>query len=144
MASFKRIYLDTIPLLQAKWPKLSSLLETVLNLAKLENVEIYLPDPVEQELEKHLIRQWTDDFENIRRRMNSSTKTLPEDVATQCSVTYPHLDTIVKAHRKAVSEVTGLWGIKTSPLTTIALYDMKMTCRAGSQPQGFSRVRLAG
>jgi hypothetical protein len=44
MASLKRIYLDTNPLLQAKWPKLSSLLETVLNLAKLENVEIYLLD----------------------------------------------------------------------------------------------------
>jgi len=50
---FKRVYVDSEPLLAAPWPKFSKPLETALRLCQQFSVEVVLPAPVLEQLEAH-------------------------------------------------------------------------------------------
>jgi len=50
-AVVKRIYLDTEPLIYSWWPHVSRDLENLLRIAVEHDVGIFIPEPVEREVE---------------------------------------------------------------------------------------------
>ena len=57
MVDFNRIYLDSEPLLEGPWPRLSQNLDNALKLAQRFGVEVVIPLAVERELEVHWMRE---------------------------------------------------------------------------------------
>lgn len=54
---FHRLYFDSNVLIRARWPTGSAELETLATLARDVGVELFLPEPVAQELEGHWLRE---------------------------------------------------------------------------------------
>jgi hypothetical protein len=117
MDKFDRIYFDSQPLIAAGWPHVSSALETMLTMAKLVGVEVYLPEGAERELEIHMLRQWNETFSKLIDEVNSLKRFLPQGVTETCSLSLPDGPHVEQAYRKVVNDIKREWNINSVSLT---------------------------
>jgi hypothetical protein len=75
MLAFKRVYFDTQPLRQARWPFVSTKLSVISKLADWLGVSLFLPQAVEDELEAH----WFRDFDEKKKELERKLKAINED-----------------------------------------------------------------
>jgi len=121
MANLNRIYFDTNPLLEAGWPRLSSKLETLLTLAKHMNVAVFIPEPVEQELESHLQRNTRESIDKAVKNLKDAKRLTSQDLAIKWSISWPTDEEMIASYRKEVAQIKQEWEIKFVPFTSCEL-----------------------
>jgi hypothetical protein len=86
---FNALYLDTNALLAGNWPAPTLRLENLLALTMWLDVSVFIPEPVEREVEQHWLREVRDssaglqgsieNFRRITRRVSGTAKVDSED-----------------------------------------------------------------
>jgi predicted nucleic acid-binding protein len=68
------IYFDTNPLIAAGWPNVSAQFSQVLDLAERIDIQLFLPNVVQQELEEHRIRDFVEWHKSINSQIENLSK----------------------------------------------------------------------
>lgn len=125
---FGRIYLDTQPLTQSQWPRISTGLENVFKLAHLLGVEVCIPQPVLDERRA----QWQHDLDKHVGQLKSVRGEIAQLCKDLCEVPEPPgLDgkAVQAAYQKRVQELLEKYKIVIAPTTsrsTEVLYQLAL------------------
>lgn len=139
---FQRLYFDSNVLIRARWPTGSAELETLATLGRDVGVELFLPEPVAQELDAH----WLREFRRARSRASSGVGEFDKLVAQVSSqrpaLTLPNEGAVRADYGQAVQAIQRRLDLKRSPATarpTAVFFDLAVR-RAppfGDEGRGF-------
>lgn len=115
---FDRLYFDTNILRTLQWPRLSSKLQSIFELARLFKIEVFLPDCVEAELEAHWLREWGKLHRNSTSSVSDLNKHLLGILPDRITLQLPETPQLLQNYREKVLEIKQQWGIKSVPITS--------------------------
>jgi hypothetical protein len=113
------IYFDTNSLKAEGWPRVSAGLRNLRDLAKFVGVRLFLPGPVETELEA----LWLREFESKRSAFKNLRTHAGRVFQVELTLALPSDAELLTAFRKAVADTKAELGIKTIPTTTRSVQD---------------------
>jgi hypothetical protein len=117
MSRFRRLYIDTSVLISSNWPRISTNLERIFQLCDLVRVDLFLPKPVEDELQTYWLETYRD---KCRKAYNAH-----EEISKHLSFlkhdwkpTFPTEEAVMEEFRKRTQEIKEKWKIGSIPLTS--------------------------
>jgi len=134
MLRFKRIYFDANQLLEGGWPRGNLELTNVLCFAGELCIPVFIPEPVERELEERWVHEALDKTKEIRARVQGLSKHCRDIVAVNGSVELPNENELRDAYRVQAKALRDKWGISVSPLTTRSLREVFEMSVSRKQP----------
>lgn len=115
---FQRLYFDSSVLIGAKWPIGSAQLNTLATLARDVDVELFLPEPVAQELEAHWIRKFCEVCSQARSRVDKIAEWIFPVSVEFPALTLPDEAAVRADYRRAAEGLQEKLNLKSSPATT--------------------------
>jgi hypothetical protein len=109
IAEFQRVYFDSNIWIKEGWPQLSSNLESFLHLAERFGVAVFLPEPVEQELEAHWRRKLHEKLDKTTASIQAVQNLTSEISAKPGTWTPPDLNSLLVAYRERVRLLKDRW-----------------------------------
>ena len=127
---FNRLYFDSSILLAGPWPKPSANIESVLKMAPAAGVLVFIPAPVEAELEYH----WMRDFDDRRHSLTAGFEAFKLHCETvgnlELNLGGPSREVALTAYRQHVLSLRQKYNIGTVPFTSRLVTDIfTMACR---------------
>jgi hypothetical protein len=114
----KRIYLDSEPLIAALWPRVSRELENLFIVASMNKVEVFVPKPVEAEMQARFARDLDDSIQQTKSSVAKLSKsTSRAGVTLAKALDLPSLDTVVINYEKSSDKAKTKWNVKSLPFT---------------------------
>lgn len=129
MLDFTAIYLDSQPLIAAGWPRLSSRLGSVVSLSQIHNIPVFIPEPVEIELEEHWLRDFQERRLAVTNSLDKLNKYCHEFVPDVPVPTIQDSLALRSTYRAKAAAMKQLMSIKSSPATKRLLSEVfNMSC----------------
>lgn len=113
---FERLYFDTSSLIQNAWPKVSANLERLMKAAPIFHVSLFLPIPVEIELEQKWLRDLSDAEASVRRSLRNLDKVVAF-AGSSAHSTVPRLADLQALYKEQVDEIKRTYDLKPVPFT---------------------------
>lgn len=120
---FDAIYFDAQPLIQGLWPDLSVQLENVLKLANLWGIGLFIPEPVQQQVEEHRIREFIKHMASLHKSLGSANKLLSR-FGLKATLASCNDGEYRNAYQKHHGQVMGAFGIKDTSFSSHKLSDL--------------------
>ena len=101
------VYFDTNPLIAAGWPNASAQLLSVMQLIERLEIQMCLPETVQQELEEHQIRELGEHWSRINSQIEKLTGKTESFLPVQQLPPLPSRENLRAGLRKLASGLTG-------------------------------------
>ena len=116
MPPFSAIVFDTNSLRGEGWPRVDADLENLFQLARIFEIDLYIPDPVKEELEEFWRRGAAERILTLETALNKVLKDQPDNQQLK-SVKLRSADERVSEVLKRAEKASSEWNIKGLPIT---------------------------
>jgi PIN domain len=130
----KRIYLDTEPLVASLWPRVSRELDNLIFVASINNTEVFIPEPVEAELQARFVRDLGGFLQQANRGFDNLSQHVLRAGITSEELGLPNRDEVVNRYRESSHIAKTKYTIKSSPVTSRSTEELFQMAAEGRGP----------
>lgn len=114
---FNAIYLETEVLVRSGWPALSVEMENVFKLAHLWEIPIFLPEPVERQIEERCIRQLVSSAAALNGAVKKTARLL-SPLKLTATAECANEEDFRRAYRRAADDIKRIFRIAAIPFSS--------------------------
>lgn len=117
MPDFDYIVFDSQPLRESCWPTISQTLGGLFRLSGRFHLSLFIPEPVELELEEQWIRRLGDFSDNVTESLRKLNDMYRLVEVQPVNLQFANSNDLINGYRRRVADAKNEWNIQNIPLT---------------------------